>query len=154
MMACADEDEKQGRKKNFSMDEERVLLEKFAEHKEYLSSSFNNKVTNSGKEAKWKDIADAVDTSGVELRTTAEVRAKWKNMTSKAKETFHRYRKHQKVTRGGLALKPPSDSVMKTFELMQDDSSFKGVDRGISTFNPPGRKNPIELLSEMVSKRQ
>ena len=108
-------------------------------------------VTNSGKQAKWKDIADAVNALGHELRTTAEVKAKWKNLTSKTKETFHKYKKYQKLTGGGAAPKPPSDSVMKTIELMQDDSSFKGVDGGISTFNPPGRKNPLVLLGQMAS---
>ena len=99
-MASADEDKKQNRKKNFSMDEERVIREKFTEYKDYLTSSFNNKVTNAGKNAKWKEITNAGNALGLESRTATEVKAKWKNMTSKAKETFHQYRKSQKVTGG------------------------------------------------------
>ena len=46
------------RKKNFSVDEVRVLREKFANNKTYLQSSFNNKVTNEGKNFFIYDIAN------------------------------------------------------------------------------------------------
>ena len=99
------------RKKNFTMDEERVLLEEYATRKEYLTSAFNNKVTNNGKNIRWKEITDAVNALGHENRVPTEVKSKWKNMSSKAKATFHSFKKAQKQTGGGPPPKPPCDRV-------------------------------------------
>ena len=70
------------RKKNFSVDEVRVLREKFAENKTYLQSSFNNKVTNAGKNMIWEEIASSINALGHEIRTVNEVKHKWKNLVS------------------------------------------------------------------------
>ena len=45
------------RAKNFSVDEDRVLRENFAKHKDFLSSAQSNKVTNKMKNDVWKSIA-------------------------------------------------------------------------------------------------
>ena len=90
-------------RKFFSIDEERVLREKYAQHKDFLTSAFTNKVTNTGKLERWKEIADAVNALGYESRSVAEVKAKWKNMASKAKEIFNSFRKSQQETGGGPA---------------------------------------------------
>ena len=140
------------RKKKFSIDEERVLREKYAQHKDFLTSAFTNKVTNTGKLERWREIADAVNALGYESRLVTEVKAKWKNMASKAKETFNSFRKSQQETGGGLASKAPSHSVMKTIELLKDDTSFKGIDAGFSSFrHRPNGINPCKLLSLMAS---
>ena len=81
------------RKKNFSLDEQRVLEERFAERKEYLTASFNlkvqgEKVTREGKHKKhkkWAEITEAVNSLGNDRRTPKEVQSKWKNLVTEAK---------------------------------------------------------------------
>ena len=50
-----------GRKKNWTHEEMNVVRTMFAENKVFLESAFTNKVTNSGKLGKWKEIAEAVN---------------------------------------------------------------------------------------------
>lgn len=140
---------KKSRKKNFSLDEERVLREKYAERKTYLTSSLTNKVTNDGKNSKWKEIADAINALGHEMRTVAEVKSKWKNMASKAKETFHQYRKSQQQTGGGPPVDNPSESVLRTIEILKDGTSFKGIEGGFSSFreNAPPQHVPSPIIN-------
>ena len=111
------------RKKNFSVDEVRVLRGKVAENKTYLQSSFNNKVTNEGKKMMWEEIASSINALGHEIRTVNEVKHKWKNLLSAAKSTYHEHNKYRNGTGGGPPKKEPSEETMKTIDLLKDDTS-------------------------------
>ena len=83
--------EKSTRKKFFTMDEQRVIQEMFAERKEWRHRFNQNirgeKVTNIGKKQKWNEIADAVNSLGVDRRSGSEVKSKWKDLVVQAKST-------------------------------------------------------------------
>ena len=79
---------RKARKQNFSASEIAVLTEKVEENLSVLQSKFTNSVTNQKKNETGKKIADAVNAVGVTMRTTAEVREKWRNLHSQAKKEF------------------------------------------------------------------
>ena len=129
------------RAKNFSVDEDRVLRENYAKHKDILTSAQSNKVTNKMKNGVWKSIAASVSALGHENRDANACKIRWKNLSSTAKRAFNEYRYSQKVTGGGTPPKSPSAAVISTIELMKDTAKFKGVDGGISTFHVPTPPN-------------
>ena len=124
------------RKKNFSGDEIRVLRERYATNKGYLQSSFNNKVTNDGKNKIWADITEAINALGHEIRTINEVKHKWKNLVSTSKAAYHEHKRYRNGTGGGPPKKDPSEETLKVIDLLKDDASFRGL-TGIETFAPP-----------------
>ena len=73
-------------------------------------------------------IADAVNAVGVTVRTTAEVREKWKSLHSQAKREFTELAKEQKKTGGGPAPKMPSTSTAKIIDLLKDTPLFTGLE--------------------------
>ena len=73
---------RKARKQNFSASEIAVLTEKVEESLSLIQSKFTNNVTNQKKNEMWKKIAEAVNAVGVAMRTTAEVREKWRNLHS------------------------------------------------------------------------
>ncbi|XP_015770181.1 PREDICTED: uncharacterized protein LOC107348646 [Acropora digitifera] len=79
---------KKSRKPYFTASEISVLTEKYEENMEILQSKFTNSVTNAKKNLVWEDIASAVNAVGVALRTTQEIKDKWKNLQSTAKKEF------------------------------------------------------------------
>ena len=135
------------RKKNFSVDEVRVLREKFAENKTYLQSPFNNKVTNEGKDMIWEEIASSINASGHEIRTVNEVKHKWNNLVSAAKSTYHEHNKYRNGTGGGPPKKEHTEETMKTIDLLKDDTSFRGLN-GIETFVSPISEQHENILSD------
>ena len=144
------------RKKNFSLDEQRVLEERFAERKEYLTASFNlkvqgEKVTREGKHKKWAEITEAVNSLGNDRRTPKEVQSKWKNLVTEAKAKFHQHKNATRRTGGGPPPKPIPGKTERIIELMKDDASFKGnPGGGFSIFKPkPNRVSPLEVLGQM-----
>ena len=72
---------RKARKQNFSASEIAVLMEKVEENLSLIQSKF----INQKKIEMWKKIADAVNAVGVAMRTTAEVRWKWRNLHSQAR---------------------------------------------------------------------
>ena len=78
---------KKARKSIFSASEIAVLSEKYEENIEILQSKFTNSVTNAKKNKVWEEIAAAVNARGVTLRTTQEVKDKWKNLQCTAKNS-------------------------------------------------------------------
>ena len=77
-----------------------VLTEKVEENLTILQSKLTNSVTNQKKNEIWQKIADAVNAVGVTVRTTAEVREKWKSLHSQAKREFTELAKEQKKLAG------------------------------------------------------
>lgn len=88
--------QKRSRKTNWSDSEITVLTEKVEENLDLIRSKFSNNVTNAKKNAAWLEITEAVNAVGVAYRTVQEVRDKWKNLTSTAKERIFRLRKRKK----------------------------------------------------------
>ena len=147
---------KKPRKKNYTIDEERVLREKYAEHKDYLSASFTNIITNKGKKERRQKITDAVDAIGYEIRTVDDIKIKWKNMVTNAKGIYTEHKKLLAKTGGGPKIKEPSERVMSTIDLMKDTTSFKGIDGGLSVFRDPidGKMHMLTQISMMQMMNQ
>ena len=96
---------RKARKQNFSPSEIAVLTEKVEENLSVIQSKFTNSVTNQIKNETWKKIADTVNAVGVTMRTTAEVREKWRNLHSQAKKEFSVLAKEQKKLVEGQLLR-------------------------------------------------
>lgn len=118
---------KKARKSNFSASEIAVLTEKYEENIEILQSKFTNSVTNAKKNKVWEEIAAAVNAVGVTLRTTQEVKDKWKNLQCTAKKEFNGFKKEQKKTGGGPAPSNPSEATLKIIEMFSETPSFTGL---------------------------
>ena len=127
---------KKSRKPNFTASEISVLTEKYEENMDILQSKLTNSVTNTKKNQVWENIAAAVNSVGVALRTTQEVRDKWKNLQSIAKKEFSGFKNEQKKTGGGPAPPNPSEATLKIIEMFGDTPSFTGL-QGFET----GRKH-------------
>ena len=78
-------------------------------------------------------IADSVNVVGVAMRTTAEVREKWRNLHSQAKKEFSELTKEQKKTGGGPAPKMPSALTAKVIYIFKETPSFTGLEGFEST---------------------
>ena len=81
----------------------------------------------------WRKIAEAVNAIGVAMRTTAEVREKWRNLQSQAKKEFSELSKEQKKTGGGLAPKMPSALTAEVIDIFKETPSFTGLEGFEST---------------------
>ena len=124
---------RKARKQNFSTSEIAVLTEKVEENLSLIQSKFTNSVTNQKKNEMWKKIAEAVNAVGVAMRTTAEVREKWRNLHSQAKKEFSELAKEQKKTGGGPAPKMPSAFTAKVIDIFKETPSFIGLEGFEST---------------------
>ena len=118
---------KKARKSNFSASEIAVLTEKYEENIEILQSKFTNSVTNAKKNKVWDEIATAINAVGVTLRTTQEVKDKWKNLQCTAKKEFSDFKKEQKKTGGGPAPSNPSEATLKIIEMFSETPSLTGL---------------------------
>ena len=85
------------------------------------------KVTKHGKQTKWGEIADAINSLGFKNRTLTEVQAKWKNLVTEAKTKFHAHKNSANRTGGGPPPKPISAKTEQIIDLMKNDASFKGL---------------------------
>ena len=112
-MAASPATSKKVRKQNFTTSEIPVLTEKLEDNLSILQSKLTNSVTNQRKNQICTEIADAVNAVGVEKRTTAEVREKWKNLHSQAKKEFSGFKRETQKTGGGKAPKEPSAATVK-----------------------------------------
>ena len=127
---------KRDRKRNFSMDETRILREEFEKNKDVLESKLTNTVTNSRKNEIWKAIVEKINSLGCERRTTEEVKNKWRNICSSAKCTWNTYKRERLITGGGTPPKPPSEEVQKVIDIFEGQPRFEGL-QGFSSFKNP-----------------
>lgn len=121
------------RKKNFTMDELRVLREKYADHKDVLISKFNTTVTNKKKKEAWEEITKSVNSLGHEKRDVADVKKKWKNCISDAKMAYHANKAERTKTGGGPAPADITDDQFEIIKLNQDNVGFIGLSDGMET---------------------
>ena len=108
-------------------------MEKVEENLSLIQSKFTNSVTNQKKRLNVEKIADAVNAVGVAMRTTAEVREKWRNLHSQAKKEFSELAKEQKKTGGGPAPKMPLAFTAKVIDIFKETPSFIGLEGFEST---------------------
>ena len=81
----------------------------------------------------WKKIADAVNAVGMVMRTTTEVRERWRNLHLQGKKEYSELAKEQKKTGGGPAPKMPSTLTAKLIDLFKETPSFTGLEGFEST---------------------
>ena len=137
--------EKRDRKRNFSIDETRILREEFVKNKDVLESKFTNTVTNSKKNYIWKAIVEKINSLGYEMRTVEEVKGKWRNICSSAKCTWNAYKKERGKTGGGPPPKPPSEELQKVIDIFEGQPRFEGL-QGFSCFKNPGIETNYDHL--------
>ena len=87
-------------------------------------------VTNIKKQM-WADVTRRVNALGVCLRTEAEVKNKWRNMSRGAKEKFTR--KEMSKTGGGPAPQKPTQAEENIINALKDTASLKGIDGGLES---------------------
>ena len=121
------------RKMNFTIAESNLISELVTEEMELLKGKHSVEITNVKKQEMWAEITNRVNALGVCLRTEAEVRNKWRNMTRGAKEKFTLQRKESFKTGGGPAPPKPSQAEENIINAMRDTASFKGIDGGLET---------------------
>ena len=112
-----------------------LLTEKVEENLSVIQSKLTNNITNQKKNDIWKKIADAVNAEGVAVRTTSEVREKWKSLHSQAKREFFQLAKEQKKTGGGPVSKARSTFTTKIIDLLKEPPSFTGLE-GFESYRP------------------
>ena len=95
-----DASKKQQRKKNFSADEIRVLIEEYEVKRDIFEGKFSNTLTNIKKKNAWQEVTSKVNALGVDSRTVEEIKIKWKNLCSSAKGSFHEFKKSTHKTGG------------------------------------------------------
>lgn len=95
----------------------------------------------------WRKIAEAVNAIGVAMRTTAEVREKWRNLQSQAKKEFSELSKEQKKTGGGPAPKMPSALTAEVIDIFKETPSFTGLEGFEST--GPEANLPTEAAEQV-----
>lgn len=89
-------------------------------------------------------IADIVNAVGVAMRTTTEVREKWRNLHSQAKKEYSELSKEEKKTGGGPAPKMPSTLTAKVTDLFKETPFFTSL----AGFESTGKdKCPLIILN-------
>ena len=124
------------RKPKFSATEMSILTEKVMENIEVLHAKLSNSTTNRMKSDIWEKITEAVNAIGRTSRSTQEVRDKWKNLQSMAKE-FSDFRHELMKTSGGPAPKRPCASSEKISRYWKICPAFSGLD-GFEVGGPVG----------------
>ena len=89
-------------------------------------------VTNTKKQM-CADVTRRVNGLGVCLRTEAEGKNKWRNMSRGAKEKFTQERKERSKTGGGPVPHRPTQAEENIINVLKDTASFKGIDGGLES---------------------
>ncbi|CAC5412673.1 unnamed protein product [Mytilus coruscus] len=121
------------RKTNFSQLEENILQTEVEKNYATIREKHSTSTTNQEKNKIWTNITNKINALGVANRTQKEVRDKWRNLTTKAKSAFTEHRREINKTGGGPAPKIPSSSVERVVNMLQDSTSFSGIQGGIET---------------------
>ena len=132
---------KKKRSSNWDSAEMTMLQQLVNENITVLRSKLTNSVTNSKKNAIWKEIATKINALGLHFRSDKEVKTKWQNLQTKAKKEYAENRKYAAQTGGGPAPKPLSSETETIVDMMKDCSSFvglKGSESSIIIENPEG----------------
>ena len=121
------------RKGNFTFTESNMISELVTEQLNLVKGKHSMEVTNIKKQEMWADVTRRVNALGVCLRTEAEVKNKWRNMSRGAKEKFTQERKERSKTGGGPAPQKPTQAEDNITNALKDTVSFKGIDGGLES---------------------
>ena len=124
---------KHQRKKNFSTDEVKLLIEEYEANRNIFEGKFSNTLSNIQKNTAWLQVTNMINSLGVDNRTVEEVKNKWKNLCSSAKGSLHSFKKSSLKTGGGPPPKPPTESEEKIISLFDGRPSFEGINDGFVT---------------------
>jgi hypothetical protein len=121
------------RKGNFTFTESNLISELVTEQLNLVKGKHSMEVTNIKKQEMWADVTRRVNAIGVCLRTEAEVKNKWRNMSRGAKGKFTQERKERSKTGGGPAPQKPTQAEENIINALKDTASFKGIDGGLES---------------------
>jgi hypothetical protein len=121
------------RKGNFTFTESNLISELVTEQLNLVKGKHSMEVTNIKKQEMWADVTRRVNAIGVCLRTEAEVKNKWRNMSRGAKGKFTQERKERSKTWGGPAPQKPTQGEENIINALKDTASFKGIDGGLES---------------------
>ena len=111
--------QRRDRKKNFSDDELRILIEEVSLEGGWLMSKNNNKITNKKKETKWRQIAEKMTALGIAVRTWQDAREKFKKMRA---DVINRQRDMTKT--GGGKPPPPAPFEESILQIIGAESNL------------------------------
>jgi hypothetical protein len=100
---------------------------------EVMTCKFNSAVDNNAKNELWAELTAQVNALGVHLRTTFEVKQKWKNLHVQAKEAYTQQSTERGKTGGGPAPKEVDQRLVPIIALYEDCPSFNGITGGLET---------------------
>jgi len=83
------------RKPDFSVYEISVITDSVRKNLEIIQSKLTNSVTKKKKKQIWEEITKDVNAVGQANRTVQEVKDKWQNLHSTAKQEFSSFKKEQ-----------------------------------------------------------
>ena len=81
----------------------------------------------------WKNITEKINSLGIDLRSIEEVKNKWKNLCSSAKQTYNDLKRERSKTGGGRAPKPINEETDHIISLFEGKPAFEGLN-GFSSF--------------------
>ncbi|XP_074659471.1 uncharacterized protein LOC141912154 [Tubulanus polymorphus] len=123
---------KRKRKTNFSSQEITPLCNLVEEKYHTIHSGFNNKLDHKKKIEIWKEISSKVSALGVEVRSVEEVREKWRQLNTNAKQEKSGYKKGIKKTGGGPPPQEISEISQAILKIQDGNPSFTGIEGTIN----------------------
>ena len=137
-------DPKRSRNKDFSSIECEILMEKFVENNEILSSKHSNEITERRKQSIIQDILMSVNSRGGNGRTLNAIKEKWQNERRRAKKKVSDFLNAQKKsiskTGGGMGEVDPNANVssilnemeLKIYSTIPPETTV-GIEGGVSS---------------------
>ena len=131
-------DPPQPRARNFDKDEVDIIMREAGKHSYVLKGRFNQSVTSEAKQKTWEGITDTVNSvNGVGDRAWQNVRKKWQDTMSSAREKMRHNDHDRRRTGGGPSTAESLSSVERiAMESIAPVTVF-GIDGGFDS-NDPG----------------
>lgn len=129
----ADEAAKRNRKANFTAAECSLILDEAEKQIDLIRNKFSSNITNQKKNKAWDEITGKVNSLGVCVRTSTEVKDKWRAMVSSAKKMHNNLGKERRMTGGGPKPPSPTSTTKKIIDLFGDNPSFSGISGGLQS---------------------
>ena len=119
---------------NWSEKEKALLAELCIENKDLLDSCHRSVDTNKKKNEVWNVIHRQVNALNPDTnRSLEDVKTKWKNLKSKAKEDYTIHKKEAKRTGGGEPVALGNKTTESIIEVYADSAAFQGISGGIES---------------------
>ncbi|VEN42525.1 unnamed protein product [Callosobruchus maculatus] len=115
------------RGRNFTDEEELLLIRMVSQFKKIVECKMNDKVNNQDKNEAWRKITQYFNANNSCKRTTEQLRMKYENLKKKAKRMVADSRKSITDTEGGPGQVAILDPVMEAFLEMTNKESVVGL---------------------------